>query len=199
MKIRLVLVSGVLAMTAFFARDVFSNAESKPQTPGRPSKIGVVGILQIIQERARGDKQLAEIMAERTKGLTELAELSKETEVNEADLKRLKPDSSDYIKELEKLVENKTRLQSRKEFLDRQAMLKQQLWTQQIYIQVVQASRQVATEKGLDLVLTRDEPENLPVSEGFSTAVATQKVIYSGGCVDITEDVRSRLKTEKPQ
>ncbi len=198
MKIRLVLLSGVVAMTAFFARDVFSGAESKPQAPGTQSKIGVVGILQILQEHARGDKQLAEIMAQRNKGLTELAELSKEIEVNEADLKRLRPDSSDYIKELEQVVEKKTRLQSRKEFLDRQAMLRQQLWTQQLYVQVVQASRQVAGEKGLDLVLTRDEPENLSVSEGFSTAIATQKVIYSGGCVDITEDVRARLRTEKP-
>ena len=199
MKIRLVLVCGVLMMTAFFARDVFSSAESKPQTPATPSKIGVVGILQIIQERARGDKQLSDILAERNKGLTELAELSKEIEVNEADLRHLKSDSSDYIKELEQLVEKKTRLQSRKEFLDRQAVLRQQLWTQQLYIQVVQASRQVAAEKGLDLVLTKDEPENLPVSEQFSNAVATQKVLYSGGCVDITEDVRSRLKIEKPQ
>ena len=199
MKTKLVLLSSVLAMTAFFARDVFSGAESKAQTPATQSKIGVVGILPIIQERARGDRQLAEIMAERNKGLTELAELSKEIEVSETDLKRLKPDSSDYIKELEQLVDKKARLQSRKEFLDRQAMLKQQLWTQQLYVQVVQASRQVATEKGLDLVLTKDEPESLPVSEGFMNAIATQKVLYCGGCVDITEEVRSRLKTEKPQ
>ena len=149
-----------------------------------------MAILQIVQERARGDKQVADIMAERNKGLAELAETSKEIEVGESDLKALKPGSDEYTKRLEQLVDKKARAEGRKEFLSRQTILKQQLWTQQVYLQVVQASRKVAADKGLDLVLTKDEPENLPVAEGFTTAIATQKVIYSGGCVDITDEVR---------
>lgn len=199
MKIRLVLLCGVIGLTAILARDVFSGAESKAPTPATPSRIGVVAILQIVQERARGDKQVADIMAERNKGLAELAEMAKEAEMSENDLKALKPGSDDYTKRLEQLIDKKARVEGRKEFLNRQTMLKQQLWTQQVYIRVVQASRQVAADKGLDVVLTKDEPENLPVAEGFTTAIATQKVIYSGGCVDITDEVRTRLKADKPQ
>ena len=199
MKVRLVLLSCVLGMTAFFARDVFSNAESTGPAPKTQSKIGVVSMLRIIQERAREDKQMGEIMAERSKARAELGEMAREIESEEAGLKTLKPGSEDYTKQLEQLMEKKLRLESRRESPDRLAMLRQQIWTQTVFNQVVRISRQLAAEKGLDLVLSKDEPEDLPSGEGFMTGMGTQKVLYSGGCVDLTDEVRARLKTEKPQ
>jgi len=198
-KVRLVLLSCVLGMTAFFARDVFSNAESTGPAPKTQSKIGVVSMLRIIQERAREDKQMGEIMAERSKARAELGEMAREIESEEAGLKTLKPGSEDYTKQLEQLMEKKLRLESRRESPDRLAMLRQQIWTQTVFNQVVRISRQLAAEKGLDLVLSKDEPEDLPSGEGFMTGMGTQKVLYSGGCVDLTDEVRARLKTEKPQ
>jgi len=199
MKVRLVLLSCVLGITALFARDVFSNAESTGQAPRTQSKIGVVSMLQIIQERAKEDKQLADIMAERIKARAELSALAREIDSEEAGLKTLKSGSEDYTKQLEQLMENKLRLESRRESPDRTAMLRQQIWTQKVFNKVVRISRQLAAEKGLDLVLSKDEPEDLPAGEGFTTGMGTQKVLYSGGCVDLTDEVRARLKAEKPQ
>lgn len=199
MKVRLVLLSCVLGMTAFFARDVFSNAESASPAPRVQSKIGVVSMLQLIQERAREDKQLADIMAERSKARAELGELAREIDSEEAGLKTLKPGSEDYTRQLEQLMEKRIRLDSRRESPDRVAMLRQQIWTQKVFNQVVRISRQLAAEKGLDLVLSKDEPEDLPSGEGFMTGMGTQKVLYSGGCVDLTEEVRARIRAEKPQ
>ena len=199
MKVRLVLLSCVLGMTAFFARDVFSNAESTGPAPKTQSKIGVVSMLRIIQERAREDKQMGEIMAERSKARAELGEMAREIESEEAGLKTLKPGSEDYTKQLEQLMEKKLRLESRRESPDRLAMLRQQIWTQRTFNKIVQVSRQLASEKGLDLVLSKDEPEDLPSGEGFMTGMGTQKVLYSGGCVDLTDEVRARLKADKPQ
>lgn len=199
MKVRLVLLSCVLGITAFFARDVFSNAESTGQAPKTQSKIGVVSMLQLIQERAREDKQVGDIMAERNKARAELSELAKEIDSEEAGLRTLKPGTEDYTKQIEQLMEKKLRLESRRESPDRMAMLRQQIWTQKVFNQIVRISRQLAAEKGLDLVLSKDEPEDLPSGEGFTTGMSTQKVLYSGGCVDLTDEVRSRIRTEKPQ
>jgi len=199
MKVRLVLLSCVLGITALFARDAFSNAESTGQASKTQPKIGVVSMLQIIQERAREDKQLGDIMAERNKARAELSQLAREIDSEEAGLKTLKPGTEDYTKQIEQLMEKKLRLESRRESPDRMAMLRQQIWTQKVFNQIVRISRQLAAEKGLDLVLSKDEPEDLPSGEGFMTGMGTQKVLYSGGCVDLTDEVRSRIRTEKPQ
>lgn len=199
MKVRLALLGLVLGITAFFARDVFSNAESMGPAPKTQSKIGVVSMLQLIRERAQGDKQMGEIMAERSKARAELGELAKEIDSEEAGLKTLKPGTEDYTKQLEQLMEKRLRLESRRESPDRLAMLRQQIWTQKVFNEIVRISRQLATEKGLDLVLSKDDPEDLPAGEGFMTGMGTQKVLYSGGCVDLTEEVRARLRAEKPQ
>jgi Skp family chaperone for outer membrane proteins len=199
MKVRLLLLCCVLGITALFARDVFSNAESIGPVLKTQSKIGVVSMLQLIRERAQEDKQMGEIMAERSKARAELSELAKEIDSEEAGLRTLKPGTEDYTKQIEQLMEKKLRLESRREAPDRMAMLRQQIWTQKVFNQIVRITRQLAAEKGLDVVLSKDEPETLPTGEGFMTGMGAQKVLYSGGCVDLTDEVRSRLRTEKPQ
>ena len=57
--------------------------------------------------------------------------------------------------------------------------------------------REVAVEKGLPLVLVKDDP-NLSTLEAVSALVATQKVLYCGGCPDITQEVQARLLAARP-
>ena len=62
----------------------------------------------------------------------------------------------------------------------------------------MQATREVAAEKGLSLVLVRDDPNTVPESEGIRSVIATQKVLYCGGCPDITQEVQAKLIAAKP-
>ncbi len=84
-----------------------------------------------------------------------------------------------------------------KDSLDRQIILKQQLWTQKAYGEIVRVIREVAVEKGLSLVLVKDDPD-MPGLEAVSALIATQKVLYCGGCADITPEVQARLMAAKP-
>jgi Skp family chaperone for outer membrane proteins len=62
----------------------------------------------------------------------------------------------------------------------------------------MRATREVAAERGLSLVLVKDDPNTVPESEGIRGVIATQKVVYCGGCPDITQEVQARLIAAKP-
>jgi len=56
---------------------------------------------------------------------------------------------------------------------------------------------EIAREKGLDLVLERTEPE-FPISgEELMMTFSSHKVLYGGGCIDLTKEVTSRLDASK--
>lgn len=62
----------------------------------------------------------------------------------------------------------------------------------------MRATREVAAERGLSLVLAKDDPNMVPEPESIRGVIATQKVLYCGGCPDITEEVQARLIAAKP-
>jgi len=101
------------------------------------------------------------------------------------------------LKQLEAVTVKKAHYSAHKELLDRQILLKQQLWTQKAYNEIVRAAREVAVEKGLSLVLAKDDP-SISQPEAISALIATQKVLYCDGCPDITPDVQAKLIAAKP-
>jgi len=170
---------------------------SKAGIPTPGAQIGVVRIVEILQVLAKARKHTDEITTDRIKGRAELQALAKEIETEEAELAGLKASSSDHLKQSEALAEKKAHYSAHKDFLDRQILLKQQLWMQKAYGEIVRAIREVAVEKGLPLVLVKDDP-NLPGLEAVSALIATQKVLYCGGCPDITREVQARLLAARP-
>lgn len=158
-----------------------------------PQKIAVVRVLEILRDQAGSGEHRKEMMTLRNQATRELEQLSREGNEQEQALKTFTIGSDDYIQQLGKVMEMQARYQSRKEFLDRQMSMKQQLWTQQTYDQIVRATTEVANARGYGLVLAAD-PNGLPLSETFSGMIAMQKVVYSGGCPDLTDEVRAKLK-----
>lgn len=157
-------------------------------TPGLPS-VGVVNIREILRQ----DKTFAdEFASDQSKARTELGALAKEIHTEEGDLATLRSSSTDYLKQMEAVAEKKARFSAREEFLKQRALLKQQLWSQKMHADIVRATREVAVEKGLSLVLVKEDPDT-PQPEEMSTRIVTQKVLYSDGCWDVTADVQARL------
>ncbi len=153
----------------------------------------MVRVLEILQETAQSDrKHVQELMAIRNEARTELEQRAKEIDAEEADLKTLKSDSDDYLMQLELVLEKKGRYESRKEFLERQIAVKQQIWTRAMYDDVVRVTREIAAQRGFRLVLAADQVD-LPASESLANVIATQKVLYSNGCPDLTDEVKARL------
>ncbi len=157
-----------------------------------PQKIAVVRVLEILRDQAGSGEHRRELVTLGNESARELEQLARDVNAQEQALKTFTVGSDDYVTQLGKVMEMQGRYQSRKEFLDRQMAMKQQLWTKQTYDQIVRVTTEIANARGYGLVLAAD-PNGLPLSERFSAMIAMQKVVYSGGCPDLTDEVKAKL------
>ncbi|MFH1881261.1 MAG: OmpH family outer membrane protein [Planctomycetota bacterium] len=195
MKVKTMVLScltGVVIMAMVFE---YSQAQSKSNTPS--SKIGVVSILKVFRDSKRSDAHRTEIIAGQNRIRAELQNLSKEIEAQEAGLKAFKPESSDYLAQRKELIDKQARLEAEQKFYKEQVILKQYKWSKELYQDILRITSELAEQKGLDLVLKKDEIDLLALSVNeISETVRTHKVLYSGGCVDISDEVVARLDKE---
>jgi len=167
--------------------------------PGEPaSKIGVMSVERVLRDCKATAKYREQMKAEGDKIAAEMDALSKEIQALKAGLQlgTLKVGSSDYFKQHWEFAQKQAELDARKEYIPNQQMLQQQLWTQEIYQKILQVTKDVGAEKGLILVLEKSEPE-FPIQSDFGLVIGTHKVLYSGGCPDITDDVIARMDAEE--
>ena len=193
MKLRpIVLVGLTTLLFVLFAALEMGKAASSPET--KCLKIGVASVRKIFQDCKRNVKYRQEMTAERDKMEAELEKLSKEIDLDKAGLKTLKFGSSDYSATMKELLEKQGRLQAQQEYFKRQMDMREQAVIEQLFKDVVQATSQIAKDKGLDLVLEKSEPE-LPASNAneLTLTISTHKVLYSAGCEDITDAVLAKV------
>jgi Skp family chaperone for outer membrane proteins len=176
--------------------------QTQPQAELKQSgsglKIAVVSIAKIFQQCKRGASYREEAIAEQDRIIAELEKLSKEIEAEKAGLKTLKENSSDYMARAKELFEKQASYQAKQEFYKQQMELKDKLWTKEIYQDILRIAGEVAKEKGLDLVFREDEINFSETNANeLGLAMRVQKLLYSGGCLDITEEVTARLDEEK--
>jgi Skp family chaperone for outer membrane proteins len=170
-----------------------------PKSALKPvTKIGVVSILKVFQKCKRNEKYRQTALAEQAKADAEIDKLSKEIEAEQAGLKTLKVGSEDYLARGKQILTEKASLQAQQDFYKQQAAIKEQQWAEEVYKDVLKIVAEVAKEKGLDMVFERDEPE-FPTSNytELMTVISTHKVLYSGGCEDISDEVLARLDAEQ--
>lgn len=161
-----------------------------PVAGGSNFKIGVVGLRGIFRNSKRSTAYRQRALAERQATEARLDQLTKEIEADEAGLRTLKPTSTDYLEQLRGILQKKSQLRTEQEFYNQRVSLREQSLTEGLYKDVLQAVSEVAQQKGLDLVLEKSEPE-IPASSPtqLELAMGTHKVLYSGGCLDITDEV----------
>ena len=172
-----------------------SQAQSKGDTPS--SKIGIVSILKVFRDCKRSAAHRTEFNAEQFKIRAALKTLSEEIEKQEAGLKALKPDSSDYLIQRKELIDKRVRLEAEQKFNEEQAILKRYKLSKELYQDILRITSELAEQKGLYLVLQKDEIDEISLSVNeISRTMSTHKVLYSGGCVDISDEVVARLDKE---
>jgi Skp family chaperone for outer membrane proteins len=165
---------------------------------GAGLKVAVASIQKIFQKCKRGASYREEAIAEQDRIVAELDKLSKEIEAEKAGLKTLKEDSSDYMARAKELFEKQASYQAQQEFYKQQMELKDKLWTKEIYQDILRIAGEVAKEKGLDLVFREDEIDFSETNANeLGLAMRVQKLLYSGGCLDITDEITARLDAEK--
>jgi len=190
------MVLGCLAGLVILAMGYeYSQAQSKGDAPSL--KIGIVSILKVFRDCKRSAAHRNELITEQNRIRAELQALSKEIEAQEAGLKAFKQDSSDYLAQRKELIDKRASLEAQQDFNKEQMVLKEYRWSKALYNDILRITTELAEEKGLDLVLEKDEIDVLSLSVNeISEAIRTNKVLYSGGCVDISDEVVARLDKE---
>jgi Skp family chaperone for outer membrane proteins len=161
-------------------------------------KIAVVDIQKIFQNSKTVSKYRDESITEQNKIEADLDKLSKEIEADKAGLKTLKTGSSDYMAQAKEILLKQANLQAQQKFYEQQVAMKQQQMVEKTYQQILEQVKKVADEKKLDVVLTKDELDFPAMSLNEATMmIRTRKVLYCGGCTDITDEVLAALDKEK--
>ena len=161
-------------------------------------KIGVVSVRQVFEKCEANDAYIKVAEAEQDTAMAELEKLQKEIEAEEASLKTLKAGTEDHMNQMKSVLEKQASLQAQKEYYKRQIELKDQQWTENLYQQVIQQASIIAEQKGLEVVMTKNEIDFPATSANeLMLTIRTNNVLYSGGCVDITKEVIAAIDVVK--
>ena len=199
MKIK-TMVLCCLAGVVILAMATTSNKRGQAQLKGDfpSSKIGTVSIMKVFRDCKSSSAHRSQLNAERNVIIAELKKLATQLQAEEAGLTALKQDSSDYLARRKEIINKQASMKAQEDFGKEQMMLKQYKWSKELYQDILLIISELAKEKGLDLVLEKDEIDLLALSVNeISQTIRTHKVLYSGGCIDITDEVVARLDKEQ--
>jgi len=192
MKVRAVILAVVLCAVVLAGLFEYSWAAGKAESGG--AKIGIVSVRRILEGSKRNAKRMTEAAAEHNKVIEDLTKLSTEIESDDKALRTLRPGSSDYLKLLKKVLENKASLQTQDEYHKQEIEAEDRQWHEGLYREIIRLAGEVAKEKGLDVVFENSEPEFPTLSsKELAMTIRMHKLLYSGGCMDITDEVKARL------
>ncbi|HPS54357.1 MAG TPA: OmpH family outer membrane protein [Sedimentisphaerales bacterium] len=195
MKAKSILFFSLLGLAVLF---VSYGSWAEPSNTTSDSKYGVVSIRTIFETSQKNVKYRADAEEQQNKMIADLEKLSKEAEADEAGLKTLVAGSSDYIALSKSIFEKQAKVDALKEFYKQSMTMQDKQWTEKIYEDILRITGEVAKQRGLILVLAKDEVEfPSPSANELMLAIRTNKLLYSGGCVDITNDVMTAFDAEK--
>lgn len=191
MKSKTVIMSVVICAVALLATWEYGHAASAPGASA--SKIGVVSIRTVFNKTQHQVEFRTQAIARRRRAQTQLEDLAKEIQAKEAELQTLKEGTPDHLQQMQSVMDQRGKLESRTKFLEQQSAMENKLWTEKLYQETLKIAGALAKEKGLDLVLERTEP-NFPMSsEELMATLSTHKVLYASAGTDLTAEVVRRL------
>jgi Skp family chaperone for outer membrane proteins len=170
-------------------------------------KIGIVSVREVFencQMKAEVEKSLA---AEGEKRFAELKKLDESVESDKSALSKRKENSQDYMELLQALMIKQSQLDAQKGFFQQELAVKEMQGKEKIYRKILEVIASVAQEKGLDMILSRDDnylnrPDLGPPAQSPADLVLTtktHKLLYFNPSLDITADVLGAMSKSKQQ
>jgi len=161
-------------------------------------KIGVVSIRKIFLDCKKSAKYRQEATRLRQQADAELVKIDNDIKAQSAGLKTLQRGSESYMAQVKEMLEKQASLQAQQEFNKQQRTLKEQRITEEIYGDILRITGEVAKQKGLAFVFERSEPELPALSPTeLELSMGMHKLLYSNGCIDISDEVMTRLDSEE--
>jgi Skp family chaperone for outer membrane proteins len=168
----------------------YAASEAAPATP----KIGIVSIRAVFNSAS---KRLAahrsQLLQVQSRAQAQLNDLTKDLEAEEAGLKALREGTPDYMKQLQTILQKRAEVDSQREYLKQKLIFEEKNGMETMYQDALKIIQAVAKEKGLTIVFERTEPEFPISSDELRLTFSTHKVLYADGCVDLTQEVATRL------
>jgi len=196
MKIKTTILSCLIGVVVLLFVHEYSMAQVKTNDTVLP--IGIVDVRRALRECNATAKYREKTNAENSKIDAEEEQLSREIQALSAGLRALKQGTSDHLTQYKEYLQKQANLKALQEFNPQQKALKHQQWTQELYQEILRITKVLGAEKGLPLVLGSDEPE-FPMQryEELAMTLSTHKVLYSNGCMDLTNEVIAELDKEE--
>ena len=195
MKTKAMVLSCLVVVVLFMCYE-YSSAKSQDKTV--LDKIGVVNIRKVFRDCNKNAKYRADALSEQAEIEAEGQKLQKEFEAQRAGLVALKVGSNDYMVQAKDLMKKQAELEAMRQFNTQQRTIKDQQWTENLYQEVLQITRDLAEQKGLMMVFEKGEVTFPSVnSDELMLTLSTHKVLYSGGCIDISDDIIAKLDAEQ--
>ena len=196
MKIKTAILGCLMGIMVLLLVHEYSMAQVKPTDTTLP--IGIVDVRRALRDCSATKKYRERTTAENDKMDAEKEELSRKIQALALGLSALKPNSSDYLEQYREYLQKQADLKTMQEFNPRLKASKHQQWTQQLYQEILRLTKVLAAEKGLPLVLESDDPQ-FPIQqyEELAMTLSTHKVLYSNGCLDLTDEVIAELDKEE--
>ncbi len=194
MKRNAMLLSCLIGVAVLFAVHQYGVAQANSAKPVLP--VATISVSQVLRDCKATAKYREKTTVENDRMDAEEDKLSNEIKAMAAQLRTgaLKPDSADYMQQYQDLLQKQAELKTMQDLNPQKKALKHQLWTEKLYKEILRITKELATQKGLALVLAVDEPE-FPMTryEDLAMALRTHKVLYNGGCLDLTGEVIAEM------
>ena len=171
-------------------------------------RIGIVSVKEVFENCAMKTEIEKALADEGEKKFAELKKLDESVEADKAALSKRKQNSEDYMAMLKELLMKQSGLEAQKEFFQQELAIKEMQGKEKIYRKILEVVAAVAKEKGLDVILNRDDnylnkPDSSPPAQSPADLVLitrTHKLLYFDPSLDITADVLNATgKKSNPQ
>ena len=197
MKKQNFIVAAILAGMGLFVLGIeYSSAKDKS---AGPAKIGVVSVKEVFDNCTMKTEVEKALAAEGDKRFAEIKKLEDGVEADKTALTKFKEGSQDYMDTLKGLMMKQSQLEAQKEFYQQELTTKDMRNREEIYRKILEAVAKIAQEKGLDIVLSRDDnylsqPQsatNPPAQNPTELILTTKthKLLYFNKDLDFTAEV----------
>ena len=194
MKTRTIIVMALIAAaTAVVLRQTTAQADA-----AGPAKVAVVDVTKVLESSKKHQTWKDKMEKEQEQMKAEFAKMTSDLESLQQNIKLRKVGSDDYINLSSQFVEKKAIMEAKNAFYEEKVTSQMQNWTEDLYKTLMIVVDRVAQQKGIDLVLAKEQLDlPAPSLRDFMLTIKTKKVLYNDNKLDITAEVLAALDSEK--
>lgn len=162
------------------------------------AKVAVVDVTRVLETSKKHQAWKEKMEKEQEGTKAEFAKMKSELESLQQNIKLRKVGSEDYINLSSQFVEKKAVMEAKNAFYEEKVTSQMQNWTEELYKTLMIVVDRVAQQKGIDLVLAKEQLDlPAPSLRDFMLTIKTKKVLYNDVKLDITSEVLAALDSEK--